>query len=100
MENIYYLLFAFLFVWYFLYLRKIAEAGKRHINQYCQDSDIQLVDLSSRSSRLTFSKKYGIHWLTTFDFEFSGDGQSRYRGEFTLRNLKLENIVVPPYRVK
>ena len=99
MENIYYLLFVLLVFWYFVYLRKIAEMGNKHAQQYCEQANLQFIAVARRSSVLKFNKKYGIHWLSDFDFEFSGDGEASYQGTMILRGLKLENVTVPPYRV-
>lgn len=99
MENIYYLLFVSLIFWYFVYLRKVAEVGKRHAQNYCEQANLQFINVARRSSKLQFNKRYGIHWLTDFDFEFSGDGEASYQGQITLRGMKLENVDVPPYRV-
>ncbi|MGJ8691193.1 MAG: DUF3301 domain-containing protein [Thalassotalea sp.] len=99
MGNIYILLFVLVIFWYFIYLRKVAEMGKYHAQQYCKQENLQFIDVARRSSKLRFNKQFGIHWLSDFDFEFSGDGESKYKAEIIMRGLKLENIDVPPYRV-
>lgn len=99
MENIYLLLFAFGVGWYFFYLRKIAEVGKRHAQQYCQQANLQLISVARQRSRLAINKQQGIYWLSHFNFEFSGDGESSYQGSMVLSGLKLTNVTVPPYRV-
>ena len=99
MENIYYILFVSLFLWYFIYLRKVAEVGKSQAQYYCKKENLQFIAVARNSSVLRFSKEFGIYWLSTFDFEFSGDGEASYKGELTLRGLTLDNITTPPYRV-
>ena len=99
MENIYYLLLVSLVFWYIFHLRKIAEVGSKHAEQYCEQANLQFIAVARRSSRLKINQKFGIHWLSEFDFEFSGDGEASYQGVMILRGLKLENIVIPPYRV-
>lgn len=99
MENIYYLLFFFLFCWYFVYLRQVSEAAKRHVNRYCKDAGLQFISLARRSSRLKINKQYGICIYSTFDFDFSGDGESSNQGSLTLYGLKLEKVNLPAYRV-
>lgn len=100
MENIYYLLLICLVLWYFIYLRKVAEVGKQHAQKYCEQANLQFIAIARRNSKLRFSKQYGIHWLSTFDFEFSGDGESQYKAELFLRGLKLSSVDIPPYRVQ
>jgi hypothetical protein len=99
MENIYYLIIAFLVFWYFIYLRKISESAKTHVDQYCKKSGLQFITLARRSSRLNFSKKYGVCICSIFDFEFSGDGESNNEGTLTLYGLRLEQVILPAYKV-
>ena len=99
MENIYYLLLFFLFCWYFVYLRQVSEAAKRHVHRYCKDAGLQFISLARRSSRPKFSKKHGLCIYSTFDFDFSGDGESSSQGNLTLHGLKLEQVNLPAYRV-
>jgi hypothetical protein len=99
MENIYYLLFIGLVFWYFVYLRKVAEYARSHADKYCKQENLQFLAIARQSSRLRLSKRLGPHWLSSFDFEFSGDGESSYHGTMTLRGYKLDNIDTPAYRV-
>ncbi|MCW8834247.1 MAG: DUF3301 domain-containing protein [Colwellia sp.] len=99
MENIYYLLLFCLICWYFIYLRKIAEAARKHAKHYCDQNSLQFIAIARRSSRLTFTKRHGLNWLSLFDIEFSGDGESSNNATLTLYGLALENIEIPPYRV-
>jgi hypothetical protein len=99
MENIYYLLLVCLVFWYFIYLRKVSEAANIHAKQYCEQSQLQFIAIGRQSSRLTFDKKHGLVWLSLFDVEFSGDGESSNNAVLSLYGLKLGSVVVPPYRV-
>lgn len=98
-ENIYYLLFVCLIFWYFIYLRKVSEFARVHADKYCQQESLQFISIARRKSRLKFDKKHGPHWYSTFDFEFSGDGESRYQGVLYLRGYKLESVHLPPYKI-
>ena len=100
MENIYYLLLFFLFCWYFSYLRRVSEAAKRHVKNYCKDSGLQFISLARRSSRFRFAKQHGLYLYSIFDFDFSGDGESNSQGQLTLHGLKLEQVNLPVFRVK
>ncbi|MCJ8296053.1 MAG: DUF3301 domain-containing protein [Colwellia sp.] len=99
MENIYYLLVFCLFCWYFVYLRQVSEAAKKHVNRYCKEAGLQFISLARRSSRIKFTKQHGPFIYSTFDFDFSGDGESNNHGVLTLYGLKLEQINLPAYRV-
>ena len=99
MENIYILLLILLFFWYFISLRKIAESARENAIKFCHKENIQFISIARISSKPRFNKRSGPHWLSHFEFEFSGDGQSSYCGNITLRGQKLENITTPPYRI-
>ncbi len=86
-------------LWYFIYLRKIAEAARKHALNYCEKEDLQYIAIARRSSRLTFNKQLGLFWRSIFDIEFSGDGESSYQGAIILHGLKLVDIELPAYRI-
>jgi hypothetical protein len=98
-EYIYYLLFVCLLFWYFVYLRRVSEYARSHANKYCKQENLQFLAIARLSSRFRFSKRFGPHWISDFDFEFSGDGESMYHGSLTLRGYKLDNIDTPAYRI-
>ena len=99
MENIYYLLLVCLIIWYFIYLRKVSEVARLHAQKYCEQNQLQFIAIARQSSRLTFNKKYGLVWLSLFDVEFSGDGESSNNAILTLYGLKFGSVDIPPYRV-
>ena len=99
MENIYYLLIAFLVCWYFIYLRQISEAARVHAVKYCKKEHLQFIAIARRFTRPAFNKKEGIFMKSTFDFEFSGDGESSYQGALLLRGIKLDSVELPAYRI-
>ena len=99
MENSYYWLFVCLIFWYFIYLRKVSEAARVHAKKYCEQSQLQFIAIARQSSRLTLNKKHGLVWLSLFDVEFSGDGESSNNAILSLYGLKLGSVDVPPYRV-
>ncbi len=99
MADIYLLLAIFLVLWYFIYLRKIAEAARKQAILYCKKEGLQYIAIARRSSRLRFAKQQGIFWHSIFDIEFSGDGQSSYQGTMILHGLRLVDVNLPAYRI-
>ena len=99
MTNIYLLLAIFIICWYFIYLRKIAESARKHALAYCKKENLQYIAIARRSSRIRFSKQQGFYWLSIFDVEFSGDGESSYQGVMVLHGLKLVDVQLPAYRI-
>jgi hypothetical protein len=99
LADIYLLLFIFLVIWYFIYLRKIAESARKQAIAYCENKGLQYIAVARRSSRLQCNKELGVFWRSIFDLEFSGDGESSYQGEMTLHGLKMIAIDLPAYRI-
>lgn len=99
MENVYLLLIIFMVCWYFIYLRKLAEAALAHANSYCQTQSLQFIAIARRTSHLKFNKKHGLYWHSVFEFEFSGDGESAAQGLIYMNGLKLDSMDLPAYRV-
>jgi len=99
MENIYFLLLFFLVFWYFIFLRKVAEVARRKISKYCKQESLQCLSVARISSKLRFNRRLGIYWLSLFEFEFSGDRESSYKGHAILKNYNLDDIKLPAYRV-
>lgn len=99
MQDIYFLLIVFLICWYFVFLRKLAERAKLIAQQHCKQQNLQFLEIARTSSKLRFSKRDGLHWLSVFEFDFSGDGESKYTGKLILRNSRLENVDLPAYRI-
>lgn len=84
--------------WLFWQGRRQAEHARRYAQRYCQQHQLQFLDIAWRNGKLA---KKGRHfgWLSNYDFAFSSDQQTRYEGELQLLNLRLVNITTPPYRV-
>ena len=99
MENIYYLLIVCLILWYFVYLRRVSEYALIHVNTYCNKENLQFISLARKSSRFKFNKALGPHWISIFEFEFSGDRESSYTGEIKLKGYKLDEVNLPPYKI-
>jgi len=99
MENIYYLLIVGLVFWYFVYLRKVAEVARHHTKKYCEQANLQFIAIARISSRLRFNKRLGLYWLSKFEFEFSGDGVSKYQGVATFHGYKLEDVFLPAHKI-
>lgn len=99
MENIYYLLLVSLVFWYFIYLRRVSEFARKYAKKYCENESLQFISIARISSRIRFNKKNGLHWLSIFELEFSGDGESQHIGRLSLRGYKLEQVDLPAYRI-
>ena len=84
--------------WLFWQGRRQAEQAKRYAERYCQQHELQFLDIAWSHGR---PAKRGRHfgWLSHYQFAFSSDGESRYEGTMTLLNLRLDEVITPPYRL-
>jgi len=99
MGDIYLLLGIFLVIWYFWYLRKVAEMAKLHASKYCKTQNLQFISIARVSAKPHFNKREGFIIKSCFEFEFSGDGQSSSVGIINLSGLRLNNIDMPAFRI-
>jgi len=78
--------------------RQQAERANAYALRYCQQHQLQLLDVYRSGGKLSW-KKSAVGWQAQFSFSFSSDGESRYEGDLWLFNHKLQHIAVPPYRL-
>lgn len=87
--------FAFVLFWQG---RRQAEQARRYVERYCQQQQLQFLDIAWQGGKLAKMKRH-IGWLSRYEFGFSSDGESRYTGQATLLNMRLVDINTPPYRM-
>lgn len=78
--------------------RRQAEQARRHVEHYCKQHQLQFLDIAWQRGRPAKWARH-IGWLSTYEFGFSSDGESRYVGQAKLLNLRLVDVQVPPHRV-
>lgn len=99
MAEIYVLLLAFLIIWYFISLRKVAERARTLTEQHCQQNNLQFIAIARTKTGFGFSKRQGLFIKSVFEFEFSGDGESSYLGYLTMHGNKAVDFNLPAYKV-
>ncbi len=99
MSDVYLLLGFCLLIWYFWFLRNVAEKARSLTEQHCQKQGLQFIAIARSKTRFSSSKRQGIFIKCVFEFEFSGDGESSYKGYLTMNGLKPANFELPPYKV-
>jgi hypothetical protein len=77
-------------------LERAREAGRDH----CRQLGLVLLDDTVVLTRLRPARGVDGRWVLhrEYQFEFTGDGVSRYGGEITLIGDRVDNLVVEPYR--
>jgi len=91
------LLLILFFAYLFWQWRRQDEHARKYADIYCQQNKLQLLDVARVKGRPAYRR--GLAWQADFQFDFSGDRESRYTGTLTMLNLRLKNVHVPPHRV-
>ncbi|WP_199609303.1 DUF3301 domain-containing protein [Flocculibacter collagenilyticus] len=98
LEHIFLLLFALLIIWAFWYQRSLAEIARNFAQQHCQQRQVQFISIALVKRGFTRNKRGTLTLKTEFNFEFSGDGESRYEGQIILIGKQLADIQMPAYK--
>lgn len=78
--------------------RKQDERARMLARQLCQQQQLQLLDCGRNGHSL--KKLNGnLRWVTSYQVDFSGDGQSRYQAELLLKGMRLAQFTLPPHRI-
>lgn len=99
MTEIYIALAGFLVIWYLFFLRKVAETARRFASKHCKEQNLQFISIARAGSNWAMNKRQGLHLISTFEFEFSGDNLSSYVGTVQMRGNRLEKIELPPFSI-
>ncbi|CAM3723118.1 DUF3301 domain-containing protein [Rheinheimera salexigens] len=78
--------------------RKQDERANLLAKQLCQQQELQLLDCA-RNGHSIRKHNGSIRWLTSYQVDFSGDGESRYQAELILSGMRLAAFELPAYRV-
>ncbi|MEH8018039.1 DUF3301 domain-containing protein [Rheinheimera muenzenbergensis] len=78
--------------------RKQDERAVVIASQLCQQQQLQLLDCG-RSGH-SFRRINGrLRFITLYQVDFSGDGESRYQAELLLSGMRLAAFNLPAYRI-
>lgn len=78
--------------------RKQDERARSLAKQLCQQQQLQLLDCG-RNGHSIRKMNSRLRWVTSYQVDFSGDGQSRYQAELLLRGMRLADFHLPPHRI-
>ncbi|SFC84857.1 DUF3301 domain-containing protein [Pseudoalteromonas denitrificans] len=85
---------------YFFWLnRKIAESAQLHAKNQAEKLQVQLLDVACKRRRLGLLRTGKPGLKSTFIFDFSSDGESRYQAELEMEDIKLVNVAIPPHKI-
>lgn len=84
--------------WSGMRVREIAEAAGR---DYCRNIGVQFLDESVSRDRLWFARDGGgmMRFSRLYGFEFTSDGERRYRGEIRMLGREVSGISVQLHRM-
>lgn len=78
--------------------RKQDERALLVARQLCQQQQLQLLDCGRNGHQ--FRRIEGkLRFVTSYQVDFSGDGESRYQAELLLNGMRLAAFNLPAYRI-
>jgi len=78
--------------------RKQDERALVVARQLCQQQQLQMLDCG-RSGHSFRKIKGRLRFITSYQVDFSGDGESRYQAELLLSGMRLAEFNLPAYRI-
>ncbi len=87
--------------WYWLKAREIKELALKAVREHCKKMDVELLDESVVLKGFWFKRdRRGVmrQWRS-YLFEFSSDGDDRYKGRVILLGNKLETVSLDAHRL-
>ncbi len=88
-------------IWYWWHSVSAYEVAYKQAKDACSRLDLQFLDdtLDVIKLRLCRHPHGYMQFCRVYEFEFSSDGNSRYKGFITLSGLKFENIDMDAYKI-
>ncbi|WP_462157953.1 DUF3301 domain-containing protein [Pseudoalteromonas sp. GB56] len=83
----------------FWYRRKLAEKAQIHAQYQCEQLGVQLVSVACLTWRIGILRNGKLGIRSTYQFEFSSDGESLYKGQLHMDNERLHSKDIPPHRM-
>ncbi len=78
--------------------RKQDERAVNLARQLCQQQQLQMLDCG-RTGHSCRRINGRLRFITTYQVDFSGDGESRYQAELLLSGMRLAGFNLPAYRI-
>lgn len=87
--------------WWFLSGLRVHELALRAGRDYCRQIGVQFLDETVSRERLGFARDAGgqLRIRRVYGFEFTSDGERRYRGAVTMLGARLEDVQVELHRI-
>lgn len=79
-------------------IRAISEQANQYLQRYCENNDLQLINVARSKTRLAINKGK-LDWHNEFDFEFSSTGEDSYQGRLIMSGLMVLTTELPAYRI-
>lgn len=79
-------------------LRSISETAKLHLEEYCEQQNLQLISVARKKTSVG-SVQGKLDFICQFDFEFSGNGEDSYVGLIKMKGNVVTATQLPPYKL-
>jgi Protein of unknown function (DUF3301) len=98
MDFVWLLLLGMAFVYAFLLQRKQDETAIKLAKHLCKQQELQFLECA-RGTHQFAKLDNRWRWFTSYQVDFSSDGESRYQAELRLSGLRYLSFQLPPYRI-
>lgn len=87
-------------VWYWLSAMRAKDIARQAGRRRCKEVGVMLLDdtVVQRKLRLRRDPEGRLSFYREYRFEFTGDGNTRHRGELALHGERIVRLEMEPYR--
>ena len=87
--------------WLFFDGMRVRELALRAGRDYCRNIGVQFLDETVAAEGLSLARDAGgqLHIRRRYGFEFTSDGERRYRGEIRMLGSRLQDVQVALHRI-
>ena len=80
---------------------RVREHALRAGREYCRNVDLQLLDETVSRQRIALARDAAgqVRIRRSYGFEFTSDGERRYRGEITMLGTQVQGVQVDLHRL-
>jgi len=94
-------LFVIFLGWYWLRAREIKDQCLHAAAKYCENLSLKLLDesVALNSLKPVRNRSGSFSLKRCYHFDFTSNGEDRYKGEITLIGRRVEQIKLEPHRI-
>lgn len=101
LSDLFWLLMLSLLGLYWWHSKGVKESALAAVSRHCHKLDLQLLDhsIGLRGLWLKRDSAGKLHFWRSYNFDFSAQGDDRYKGRIVLLGKRIESIELEPHRI-